>query len=68
LYQLSDLKIGDKFIKNNKTYLIINLVVSHKSFSTKFPNFMCVLDLSSYKVLCFNEKEIVEFERDNVFI
>ena len=65
---VKDLKIGDKFIKNNKMYLIVDLTVSHESFYTKFPNLMCALDLNTYKVLCVNAQDTVEFESDNVFI
>ena len=66
--RLGDLKVGDKFIKNTKMYLIIDFKVSDAFLNVKFPNMLCALDLNTYKVLCFDKGDIVDFESDNVFI
>lgn len=66
--RLGDLEVGDKFIKGTKMYLIIDFKVSDAFLNVKFPSMLCALDLNTYKVLCFDKEDIVDFESDNVFI
>lgn len=66
--RLGDLNIGDKFIKDGKMYLVIDLKLSSMSLTTKYPEMTCALNLSTYTVVCFNPDFDVEFESDNVFI
>ena len=77
--KLSDTKIGDKFYhldENNQSsrmYLRINLDIK-KFFPTlsrdytDFSDLVPALDLSTYKICCFNNNYEVEVEYDNIHI
>ena len=66
--KLSDLKIGDKFWFADRPYLIIDFNLSQISLTTKYPDVVCVLDLNSYKVLCFEKNTRVIFDKDNMYV
>ncbi len=66
--KLSELKIGDKFWYSDKPYLIVDLNLSQISLSTFYPEVICVLDLVTYKILCFKKDTKVLQESDNLFV
>ena len=66
--KLSETKIGDKFFIENRMYLRIDLEPSKMSLTTKFPDLICVLDLCTYKIMCFMKDVQVILEGDNVSI
>ena len=67
--KLSDVKIGDKFILNNRMYLRINMNPSVMFKNVQLPyNTVAAINLSTYKVMCLNGDYEVEVEYDNVFI
>lgn len=72
--KLSEVKIGEKFYyldkdnKSDRMYLRINMTLSQMSLTTHFPDVVCALDLTTYKVMCNNPNDEVEVEHDNVYI
>ena len=66
--RLSETKIGDKFFIEDRMYLRIDFEPSKMSLTTKFPELICVLDLVTYKVMCFMKDVKVVLEGDNVSI
>ena len=64
--KLSELKIGDKFWYNDKLYLIVDLNLSQMSLTTAYPEVTCVLDLCTYKILCFKKDTKVIQDTDNL--
>lgn len=67
--KLSDVKIGDKFILNNRMYLRIDMNPSVMFKNVQLPyNTVAAVNLSTYKVMCLNGDYEVEVEYDNVFI
>lgn len=66
--KLSELKIGDKFWYSDKPYLIVDLNLSQISLGTFYPEVICVLDLVTYKILCFKKDTKVLQESDNLFV
>ena len=73
--RLSDVKIGEKFFRLNeenrsdRMYLRIDMNPSTMLRHIQFPyDIVTALDLTTYKVICFNGSYEVEVEHDNVFI
>ena len=64
--KLSELKIGDKFWYSDKPYLIVDLNLSQMSLTTAYPEVTCVLDLCTYKILCFKKDTKVIQDTDNI--
>ena len=64
--KLYELKIGDKFWFSDRPYLIVDLNFSQMSLDTIYPEVVCVLDLVTYKVLCFDKNTKVEQTTDNI--
>ena len=58
--KLSTLGPGDKFIYNDTEYLVIDMELSRFSVGTILPDFVCALDLDTYKIMCFLKDEKVE--------
>lgn len=67
--KLSDVKIGDKFILNNRMYLRIDMNPSVMFKNVQLPyNTVAAINLSTYKVMCLNGDYEVEVEYGNVCI
>ena len=61
---LGDLGPGDKFIYHNTDYIVIDMEPSGFFAGTNLPEFVCALDLDTYKIMCFSkttEAEVVYF-------
>ena len=48
---LFDLYPGDRFIYNDKTYMLIDFSLSDCSLTTKYPEMRCALDMQTYKIV-----------------
>lgn len=59
--KLGDIQIGQKFWFKDKIYLRINMDLSKMYLSGKYNDIVCVLDLSTYKVMCFGDLWEVEY-------
>lgn len=57
---LKDIKIGEKFTHNNKTYLRIDMDVSTFFINSRYDGIICALDMETFKVMCFSSKEITK--------
>ena len=71
--RLGDVKVGDKFnlvnaTDPNRMYLKIDMNTAIMFATPSLHNLVCALDLTTYKVVCFNPEYAVEVEYDNVFI
>ena len=72
--RLGDVKIGEKFYhlneenKSDRMYLRIDMKLASMSLTTIFPDVVCVLDLTTYRVMCLNPEYEVEVEHDTVYI
>jgi hypothetical protein len=72
--KLCNVKIGDKFFIPNEDgtahgiYLVIDMKLSQMSLTTRFPEVVCAVSLTDYKVMCFDPELDVIVEYDNVFI
>ena len=64
--KLYELKIGDKFWFGGRPYLVVDLKLSQLLLDTIYPEVVCVLDLVTYKVLCFDQNTKVEQTTDNI--
>ena len=58
--KLSDLDPGDKFIYKNTDYIVIDMEPSGFFLGTNLPDYVCALDLDTYKIMCFLKDEKVE--------
>ena len=63
--KLHKLKVGDKFWLADYPYLIIDLNMNQTSLTTIYPEVICALSLSSYKVFCFDKNTTVIQDKDN---
>ena len=52
---IKDLAPGDKFTFKEKDYLVIDMEPSGFFASSTLPEYMCALDLQTYKVMCFGK-------------
>lgn len=59
---LKDVKIGEKFIVNDNTYLRIDFDLSNFSLTKNIKGFVCALDLNTYKIVCFNSTEKITIQ------
>lgn len=57
---IKDLGPGDKFIFKEKDYLVIDMEPSGFFAGSTLPEYMCALDLDTYKVMCFGKDCEVE--------
>ncbi len=64
--RLGDTKIGDKYWLNDRVFLRINLDLNRMSLTTKYPQLVCSLDLTTYEVICHNPEYEVEIDKDNI--
>ena len=72
--RLGDLKIGDKFrfpeghpnYNYGRPYLIIDLNFKNMTLYSDFSNLSPVLDLTTYKIMCFSKEFDVEQDKDNI--
>lgn len=64
--KMKDIKVGQKFIYRDVTFLRIDLNLSSVVCHNAFDNFICVLDLNTYKIMCLDESWEVEYYGDNV--
>ena len=62
--KLSDIKIGEKFYVKNNLYLRIDLDLPSTSLTTKYPDVICALDLSTYKIVCMEPDSEVKTKID----
>ena len=53
---LKDLKIGEKFIVNDKSYLKIDFDLNF-SLTTRYEGLVCALDLNTYRLVGFSSNE-----------
>lgn len=65
---LADLKIGDKFWFTDRPYLVIDVDLNNMTLHTDFYNLVPVLDLSTYKILCFHKTTKVIQDKDNFYV
>lgn len=56
----NDVKIGEKFIYKNQEYLRIDMNPSTMFLTARYDGIVCALDLSTYKVMCFMSREIID--------
>lgn len=63
--KLYKLKVGDKFWLADTPYLVIDLNLSQVSLTTTYPEVICVLSLTTYKVFCFDKNTTVIQDKDN---
>jgi hypothetical protein len=52
---IENIKIGEKFILNDNSYLRIDMDLNNMTVFADFSNLVCVLDLSTYRVVCFHK-------------
>ena len=52
---IGDIKIGEKFTVNNNSYLMINMDLNYMTAFAAFIDIACVLDLTTYSVVCFDK-------------
>lgn len=64
--KMKDIQVGQKLIYIDRMYLRIDMNMSSIVDHHAFDNFICVLDLSTYKVMCLDESWEVEYYGDNV--
>lgn len=72
--RLGDLKVGDKFrlpkghpnYKYGRPYLLIDLNMSRMFSTAEFQKMLPTLDLTTYRVMCFNPEYEVEQDKDNI--
>lgn len=57
---LKDIKIGEKFTHNNKMYLRIDMDLSTIYTNIKYDGIICALDMETFKVICFSNKELIK--------
>lgn len=57
---LKDIKIGEKFTHNNKMYLRIDMDLSTIYANIKYDGIICALDMETFKVICFSNKELIK--------
>jgi hypothetical protein len=63
--RLEELKIGDKFWFADKPYLVIDIDLNNMTFYTDFSSLVPVLDLATYKILCFSKTTKIIQDKDN---
>ena len=57
---IKDIRVGEKFVCNNNTYLRIDMNPSAMFLNRNYDGIVCALDLKTYKVMCLMTTEIVE--------
>ena len=57
---LSDLGPGDKFLYKDTYYIVVDMEPSGFFTGTNLPEYVCALDLDTYKIMCFNKTCEVE--------
>lgn len=50
---LTNLRPGDKFIYNSKSYVLTNITPADLRFYGLATDVLCAVDLETYKVMCF---------------
>ena len=63
---LKDIEVGQKFIYRNKMFLRVDMKPSTVFQNVAFDELIAALDLSTYKIMCFNDSWEVEYYGDNV--
>lgn len=64
--QLKDVKVGQSYILNNRTFLRIQLDPAKIFHSRIYHHLICALDLSTYKVMCHNPNYEVTLIKEEV--
>lgn len=57
---LENIKIGQKFVYKNKVYLRIDFNLSAISLSGRYDEVICVLDMETFKIMCFSQSMILD--------
>ena len=52
---LSDLKPGNGFMSNDRLYIVIDLVPDGFFAGTNLDEYVCALDVNTFKIMCFQK-------------